>query len=196
MRPDMSDKLIHWTRGADSDACGNLLSIMQDRRVRGNNASIRSGENCVCMSEAPLAILPNGFVSPDTYSKYSPFGVMFDKTTVYDNGGRHVIYQSEHEFGALPHGLQWRHMRYEPTANPPIDFTWEREWRVRCDGFEVVPWTAVLVVPDHYWVDVLVAKHEHDQDMQELQYAQILDELIAAQYRDDFPWRVATLSTP
>ncbi len=119
MHPDMSDKLIHWTSGADlTDACDNLLSIMQDRHLRGNNACIRGGANCVCMSEAPLAILPNGLVNPDAYSKYSPFGVMFDKTTVYGYGGRPVIYQSEDEFGVLPHDLQWRHMRYEPTVDP------------------------------------------------------------------------------
>src|SRR5262245_22620645 len=110
------------------DAFGRLLNIvLNDRHIRGNVAKIRSGDRCVCLSEAPLAVLPGGLVHPDAHVGYSGFGVMFDKQFVYANGGRPVIYQSEAEYALLSPDQRWRHMRYEP---PLVDFTWEREWRV------------------------------------------------------------------
>jgi hypothetical protein len=40
--------------------------------------------------------------------------------------------------GGIPDNLQYLWVQYKPTVedwdNYPIDFTWEREWRVKCNG--------------------------------------------------------------
>jgi len=64
---------------------------------------------------------------------------MFPKSWVYDRGGRPVIYGPWSDFGILPEELRWRHVRYEPTGEQVIDFTWEREWRMRCDELPFSP---------------------------------------------------------
>jgi hypothetical protein len=35
---------------------------------------IRSGDYCVCFTEAPLMSLASGLVNPSNFSRYSPFG--------------------------------------------------------------------------------------------------------------------------
>lgn len=127
-RNDISDYLIHFTKGTSwSEAFENLCSIAAEGRLRGNVTFIKGEYRCVCFSEAPLAAVSNGLVNPNYYSKYSPFGVMVPKQWLYAQGGRPVIYQSDAEFYDLPEAIRWRHVRYEPTSAPPIDFTWERE---------------------------------------------------------------------
>lgn len=130
-RPDLSNKLIHFTRGETYDgAFARLRAIMADCRLIGGIRMIRGGYTCVCFTEAPLPALARGFVNTTLFSRYSPFGIMFDKTWVYARGGRPVIYQPESDFNALPEDMRWRHVRYEPIADNPIDFSWEREWRI------------------------------------------------------------------
>ena len=54
-----------------------------------------------------------------------------------------MIYESDEEFSALPSPLEWRHVRYEP---PDVDFTWEREWRIKCEELTINPQVASVVV--------------------------------------------------
>lgn len=151
---------------------------------------IRGGYSCVCFSEAPLASLEHGLVNPSVYSRYSPFGIMFEKSWLFAYGGRPVIYESDAEFDALPEVLRWRHVRYEPEV---IDFTWEREWRIHCSELHFTPNEACLVVPSREWSDRLIAQHNADEDFKVYQYSQVMDEFFAQQYREDFPWRVYLL---
>ena len=74
-------------------------------------------------------------------------------------------------------------MRYEPGI---VDFTWEREWRIQCDELNFEPNVARVVVPTKGWADKLVARHDTQQDFQVYQYSQIMDELLAEQYREGF----------
>jgi len=56
MREDMSDFLIHFTKGESKEtAYQNLKSIIEQQRVNGSNSLIRDGSECVCFSEAPLS---------------------------------------------------------------------------------------------------------------------------------------------
>ena len=68
------------------------------------------------------------------------------KEWLFAQGGRNVIYQRKSECDNLPEELFWRHVTYDPLARPPIDFTWEREWRVKIDVLEITPKNALLVV--------------------------------------------------
>jgi hypothetical protein len=77
-----------------------------------------------------------------------------------------VIYQPEQEYGRLPEALRWRHMRYEPDAAEPVDFTWEREWRLHADEVPLDPSYAVLVLPNEAWETRLRNAFDEQQDWQ------------------------------
>jgi hypothetical protein len=77
--------------------------------------------------------------------RYAPLGVMVDKRWLYERGGRPVIYQSHAEFDELPESKQHLHVRYEPDQG--IDYSWEREWRIKTDSLELDPEQTTIVVP-------------------------------------------------
>jgi hypothetical protein len=138
-REDISNKLVHFTKGDTcDDAFDRLCTIAAEQRLIGGNGFIKGNYNCVCFSETPLSSLKHGLLNPYAYSRYSPFGIIFDKEWVFYNGGRHVIYQPDSDFDLLPETHKWRHARYEPTAEEPVDFSWEREWRIQTPGVLMV----------------------------------------------------------
>src|SRR5438445_703190 len=130
IRGDLSNCLVHLTKGATSDeAANNFRSIIQSGRLRGGNGHIRGGYNCVCFSEAPISVLAQILARNSVDGmRYAPLGVMVKKTWLFLAGGRPVIYQPEAEFELLDEQQRYRHVRYEPDRD--IDHTWEREWRV------------------------------------------------------------------
>jgi len=197
-RPDMSDKLIHFTSGRDEEAAfANISSILRDRAIHGSTEKIKGEYRCVCFTEAPIAALGRGLVNLSEFSKYQPFGVIYEKAFVYSQGGRPVIYQSDEEFNLLPESLRWRHMRYEPIVIPPAvrptDFTWEREWRAQCKAFAVEPLVAKLVLPTYEWAHRLLRAHDAEQDDLIHSYTQIMDQGLAEQHREPFPWTIFVL---
>ncbi|MBV9154659.1 MAG: hypothetical protein JO097_00220, partial [Acidobacteriaceae bacterium] len=148
-RADISDKLIHFTKGNSwKDAFGTLRKIMSERRLLSGNYRIRGGYDCVCFTEAPLKAFADRFFAQLAPSRYAPFGLMFNKSFVFAAGGRPVIYEPESEFMVLPEEIRWRHVRYEPTSEDPVDFTWEREWRIRCEEFPFSTADAVIILPN------------------------------------------------
>jgi hypothetical protein len=190
-RPDISEKLIHFTSGDNpEEAFGHLQQIIADQYLSGGNTKIKGCFHCVCFTEAPLTSLRHGLVNPSGYSHYSSFGVLFEKKWIFEQGGRPVIYQSEAEFDTLPESLRWRHMRYEPGV---VDFTWEREWRICCERLSFTPDISVIVVPSERWADRLKDEHEAEQDFKVLQYSQVMDDMLALQYREEFGWRITVL---
>ncbi|WP_075989675.1 hypothetical protein [Vibrio fluvialis] len=193
MRDDISEMLVHFTKGKDWDeAYKNLVSIISQFEVYGSNNKIKDGSRCVCFSEAPVSSLQNGLINHSLYSPYSPFGIITKKEYVFSLGGRPVIYQKEEEFDQLTEGNSWRHMRYEP---PNIDFMWEREWRIKADSFQITPEICKIVVPNSEWADRLICEHECEQKWQTIQFSQIMDELLAMQYEEPFPWTIVTLQS-
>ncbi len=197
-RADISDYLIHFTKGnSGTDPFGTLRKIMSERRLMAGNYMVRGGYHCVCFTEAPLAALADGFFSGVPSSRYAPFGLMFTKAFVFAAGGRPVIYQPDTEFMALPEHIRWRHVRYEPADENLVDFTWEREWRIRCEEFLFNPTDAVVVLPNGQWADYLLDIHRYEQDMIVQAYSTVFDEdemYIAEQLREKFTWRIRTLS--
>ncbi len=193
-RDDVSDKLIHFIKGDSRDAAFNTLrTILNEHRLIGGTGCIKGQFNCVCFSEAPLTALENGLLNGSAYSRYKPFGIMFDKKWIFEQGGRPVIYQPNSEYDVLPPSHKWRHVRYEPNADSVVDFTWEREWRLRVDELSFDPSVAAIVVPDRDWTLALIIKHEVQEDTKVLQYSQIMDEELAMQYRDSFDWLIYIL---
>jgi len=124
---------------------------------------IKGSQPCVCFSEAPLSALQDGLIHPAKFKqKYAPFGFMVRKDWLFEQGGRPVIYQSDSEFHLLPESMQWRHVRYEP---PKIDFTWEREWRIKREELPIDPDDVKLVFPNGFAKDVVsswVQEYKYD----------------------------------
>lgn len=161
-RNDISPFLIHFTKGENlDDSFENLLSIISDQVIFGNNNMIKGGYNCVCFSEAPINNLSDGLVNENSYSKYSPFGILVEKNWLFAQGGRPAIYQTEEEYALLDRQQKWRHVTYDPLADPPINFTWEREWRIRIDKLHIDPYNASIVVPSDQWANAFISWYDH-----------------------------------
>jgi len=196
-RTDLSDQAIHFTQGPTAEAAyQRLWEILVDGRLRGSDRLILNHYRCVCFTEAPLAALTDGLVNHWDYGRYAPFGLIFDKRWLYARGARPVIYQPLAEADALPPSHQWRHMTYDPTADRPIDFTWEREWRLHADALPFDASCAGIVVPDPDWEARMRAEHEADQDWNVVAYSQIMDSSLAEQHREPFRWTITALREP
>jgi|JFJP01.1.fsa_nt_gi hypothetical protein len=162
IRDDLSANLIHLTRGeSDQAAADAFLSILKSQQLLGSARDIRGGYKCVCFSEAPLAKLAYLLASASQSAmRYKPFGVMIAKQWVFDKGARPVIYQPEAEYELLSEPLRYRHVRYEPGK---VDYTWEREWRIRADDIALEPDHITFIVPTRAWELWALKKHAESQ---------------------------------
>lgn len=117
--------------------------------------TVRGPDPAVRLTEQPLsAVLVTRRCAG---SRHSGFGIAYHKYALFQAGGRPVLYGSKSMLGArvnpgepgyvegkeiyaggLPQDLQYLWVRYAPVADDwggyPIDFTWEREWRIKCNG--------------------------------------------------------------
>ncbi|MEX0805532.1 MAG: hypothetical protein WD688_19760 [Candidatus Binatia bacterium] len=196
-RADISPYLIHFTSGqSHADAFTRLRKIIADRKLIAGSRFIKGNYRCVCFSEAPLASLKGGLVNEDYYSRYSPFGIMVSKQWLFAQGGRPAIYQSDEEYHSLPESNRWRHVLYQPrNSKETVDFTWEREWRIKCDCLAFDQSSAKVIVLDRLWGDRLISEHDQEEDYRIMQYNLIFDDdIIAEAYRNSFQWTVLTLS--
>jgi len=84
---------------------------------------------------------------------------------------------SNTEYDSLPEAIRWRHMRYEPDANPPFDFSWEREWRVHINELPLEPAQASILVPSEEWAQALIREHnENEHSVREFRSAEYGEE--------------------
>ena len=102
-RFDISDKLIHFTGGGEcvDNAFARLRAIIRGGRLIANSRMIRGGYRCVSFTEAPLPAFAPAFISEFPFTRYSPFGLMFEKNWIFERGGRPVIYQPDSDFVPL-----------------------------------------------------------------------------------------------
>jgi hypothetical protein len=153
-RADLTNDVVHWIRGESNEhAFETLRHIVGEQRLLGGDGHIRGGYRCVCFTEAPQTLFHQ------VLGRYRPFGLRLCKKWLFSQGGRPVIYQADEEFEQLPDSHRWRHVRYEPARQPPIDFSWEREWRVRTDALPLLPQQASIIVPDEKWMARLEEDH-------------------------------------
>lgn len=150
MRSDLSDFLVHWIKGdSDQDAFEGIWSILTQQQINGGTGGIKGQYSCICFTEAPETVFHK------MASRYTRFGIRISKRNIFEMGGRPAIYQPDSEFELLPESLRWRHVRYEPNSNPPIDFTWEREWRILDESIPIDSDTATVLLPSEVWKDEL-----------------------------------------
>jgi len=167
VRRDIGNLLFHFTRSPDADyiefetenwgtvtmlgtASSVLRKILSDAQLMGTSGWTY-GENVVCFTEAPMQEFDSIFslveiaASKDQRPRYEPYGIALPKTYVYEQGGRPGIYDHPSALDNLPQELKYRFVPYDPINE--IDFTWEREWRVKTDLLPLVPEKTLVVVP-------------------------------------------------
>lgn len=166
VRRDLGNLLFHFTRKPESDfvrverpggysemtasASAVLNEILHDGALIGTNTWTR-GYNCVCFGEAPIQEFNSIFSLVDMAAsekerpRYEPYGIAVTKEWLFQQGGRPVIYDHPDAFELLPEGHRYRHVPYDPTRG--IDYTWEREWRIRSEKLALDPKYTLAVVP-------------------------------------------------
>ena len=65
-RDDLSNKLIHFTKGTDQEAADIFLKIINESRLLGGKGFIKGGYSCICFTESPVAKLAYIFTNRNT----------------------------------------------------------------------------------------------------------------------------------
>jgi hypothetical protein len=131
---ESSGMLSHFTRASRAgDAVDNLEAILREGVIRGSTRMVRGGRPVVCLFGGPLEELKQILVDGNR-RRYQPFGIAFDKRYAFKLGARPVLYMPWAEAkGMLPEEELWRVVAIDLTRNPPIDWSFEREWRLAGD---------------------------------------------------------------
>jgi hypothetical protein len=126
--------LTHFTRASRSgDAMDNLTAILRDGIIRGSSRMIPGKHSTVCLFDAPLTEL-SGLLSRKNRRRYEPFGVALERRYAFPMGARPVVYIPLAEGRQLLAEAElWRVVAIDLRRDPPIDWTFEREWRVPGD---------------------------------------------------------------
>ncbi|MFZ2062655.1 MAG: hypothetical protein WAU82_16720 [Candidatus Binatus sp.] len=144
--------LTHFTRASTSTtALDNLVAILKDGVIHGGSRMIRGARPAVCMFDVPIAELRT-ILDRRNRRRYEPFGIAVDKRYAFTMGARPVIYLPWREAEKiLAPEESWRVVSLEIDKTPPIDWSFEREWRVAGDLPFEPPIAAALV---ETWKDV------------------------------------------
>jgi hypothetical protein len=67
------------------------------------------------------------------------------KKWLFAQGGRPVIYDHPKVFDSISEDQKYRFVPYDPEKG--VDFTWEREWRIKTDYLRLDPKETLIVVP-------------------------------------------------
>ena len=167
VRRDVSDLLFHFTRnihpqnikikiadnaemGMSGSASGVLRKILYEGKLQGSSRWTY-GVSTVCFTEAPIQEFNSVFslvaiaASHDQRPRYEPYGIAVSKKWFFAQGGRPVIYDHPDTFAEYPESQRYRYVPYDPTSG--VDFTWEREWRIKAESLVLDPKYTLVVVP-------------------------------------------------
>ncbi|WP_139224954.1 hypothetical protein [Dokdonella immobilis] len=84
-------------------------------------------------------------------------------------------------------------MTFDPLSTEPVDFTWEREWRIQTESLRFDSSVASIVTPNPEWCEHVARELSVDEDTRIWSYAQITDDLLAEQRREP-RWHIVSLS--
>lgn len=192
MRNDISRFLVHFTKDSELGSAYDVLRrIIRSKTLLGSSRHRRGGWKCVCFSEAPLGALEHGLINSTGFTRYSPYGLQFEKEWIFSMGGRPVIYQPGREFTQLSKTHQWRHMTLE-LGSSVVDFTWEREWRLPCTELRFSEHQVTVVLPDDKARDRFIRDVEDDSLHDAWAWKLVLEDEAWALGRAN-PWRTVTL---
>jgi hypothetical protein len=144
--------LTHFTRrSAEGDAADNLVAILSTGVIRGSTRMVRGGRASVSLFDAPLSEL-HKLLAHRNRRRYQPFGIAVDKRYAFKMGARPVIYMPWDEAcRMLDRSELWRVVTIDLGRTPPLDWTFEREWRV-ADELKLPRGSSVALVES--WRDV------------------------------------------
>ncbi|HEV2171013.1 MAG TPA: hypothetical protein VGR40_08700 [Candidatus Binatus sp.] len=144
--------LTHFTRASTTtSALDNLAAILKDGVIRGGRRMIRGTRPAVCMFDVPIAELRT-ILDRRNRRRYEPFGIAVDKRYAFSMGARPVIYLPWREAEKiLAPEESWRVVSIEFDKEPPVDWSYEREWRLAGDLLFEPALAAALV---ETWKDV------------------------------------------
>lgn len=169
-RYDMSSYVTHLTKafeggreGFPMSSVDVLIKILTGKNIRGSTKGYINGrEPVVCFQDSPLygisqnvkhEILNREILG--NKNSYEPIGICISKEKIFNMGGRPVIYEKYEKinnskvYHNISKELLWRVVTFDLT-NPSnyIDWTHEREWRVRGDvAFELSE--IYIILADH-----------------------------------------------
>ncbi|HVB82704.1 MAG TPA: hypothetical protein VNE82_22480 [Candidatus Binataceae bacterium] len=126
--------LTHFTRAAKTEsALDNLVAILRDGVIRGSRRMVREGRAVVCMFDVPIRDL-RAILDRRNRRRYEPFGIAIEKRYAFRMGARPAIYMPWCEAESLlAPGERWRVVALELERDRPIDWSYEREWRLAGD---------------------------------------------------------------
>lgn len=144
-RLDMSLYLTHLTKGTDEmSSLDVMFKIIKEQRIKGSDGSgfVIGDNKAACFQDAPLSGISQNLIHEIRYRdqlgskiRYEPCGISFTKRYVYRKGGRPCIYEDkETAKNILQPSEWWRIVNYNLSDSRNIvDWTHEREWRVKGD---------------------------------------------------------------
>lgn len=143
-RSDFSCGLVHLTKGnKDLSAIQVLIKILKEKKLNGGTGYIHGKIPVVCFQDVPLQSLSENILyeqtlhedEDETETRYSAFGLRFSKEFIYQHGGRPVLYeQKDIAKDLLDEDEHWRIVCLDlGDPNNIIDWTHEREWRIKGD---------------------------------------------------------------
>ena len=166
-RSDVNCRVAHLTRRNDGkDAFEVLCKILDEKMLIGSGREgfIRGNNRAVCFQDVPLYSLAENVKyeyeclmkakseNKNTKNRYEGFGLRFNKGQIFQKGARPVIYGTKDELNILPDSEQWRCVQIDlNAANKIIDWTHEREWRIKGDfHFEYSEIEVIVPDAEHY----------------------------------------------
>jgi hypothetical protein len=158
VRRDVTDLLFHFTRSVHPDnesglsrsASSVLRKILNEGKLLGSSRWTE-GVNTICFTEAPIQEFNSIFslasiaASLDQRPRYEPYGIAVSKKWLFEQGGRPVVYDHPDAIAEFSASQRYRYVPYDPCAG--IDFTWEREWRVKSSTLLLDPKHTLVIVP-------------------------------------------------
>lgn len=142
-RSDFTCGLVHLTKAnGKRSAIETLIKILQEKKLNGGKGYVCGNDPVVCLQDVPLHSLSENILyeqklhnEDNQPTRYSAFGLRFSKEFIYKNGGRPVLYEkTETAKKLLSPNEYWRIVCLDLSdSNNVIDWTHEREWRIKGD---------------------------------------------------------------
>lgn len=144
LRTDLSDWLIHFTKGNNYEASKRLIKILSE--------GIKGYGRPICFTESPLIEFSKLFNLFNVYPnpRFAPFGIAIKKDKLFDLGGRPAIYLKSEEKKYLKEEIQFLHVAYDPKQ---WDFSWQREWRINLECLSLNREDCLVILPDDIYAE-------------------------------------------
>lgn len=185
---DLSDFVVHFTKGDINQGYNTILSILYNQvllRGPGNFGFARNvygladTQRAVCFSEIPLGVL-HRLVD----RRNSPYGIGFRKRHILNEGGGPIWYLEDKTLQhkafqqlvnqAISKGIDindsiWKLTPFVDAPSGPrsmyqYDFRWEREWRICKDLHFRIPDVAFLLIPEEHHANAQAFFQDHVQN--------------------------------